>query len=166
MVEYKFEHSVPLLLNSHRYMCEIGLGLELKPFLLSEKYSAIIDTGCTNTLVQLQSAKKYGRQRNHTQTVTIGGREYDATLYTIRYFYVGNFCIRHLPVLAAEYVGTWSRNILIGASVLKNWHFGLQPNNHELHFSEVSDKYNYFFDQFGNYQEVLFDEFDKMDEVE
>ncbi|MCL1997705.1 MAG: hypothetical protein FWG65_02950, partial [Turicibacter sp.] len=30
-----------------------------------------------------------------------------------------------------------------------------------LYFSETSDKYNYFFDEFGNYQEVLSEDFDE-----
>ena len=161
MIEYKFEHSVPLLASPHRYMCRVGLGLEIKPFLTSRKLSAIIDTGCANTLVGLEHAKWYGKRRDHAQTVIIGGRTYEAELYTIRYFYVGNFCIRNIPVLAAEYKGRWARNILLGASVLKNWNFGLKAESHELYFSETSNKYNYFFDELGNYQEVLSEDFDE-----
>ena len=165
MIEYKFENSVPLALNPYRYMCEVGLGLEIKPFLKSKKLNAIIDTGCANTLINLEHARWYGKKRDHVQTVIIGGSKYEATLYTIRYFYVGDFCIRNLPVLAAEYKGSWGRNILIGASVLKNWNFGLKAESHELYFSETSDKYNYFFDEFGNYQEVLSEDFDEDEDM-
>ncbi|MCL1997703.1 MAG: hypothetical protein FWG65_02940 [Turicibacter sp.] len=62
MVEHKFEYSVSLLLSSHRYICEVGLGLELKPFLTSKKQPAIIDTGCANTLVDLDLAKQHGKR--------------------------------------------------------------------------------------------------------
>ena len=165
MIEYKFEHSVSLLPNPYRYMCEVGLGIRIKPFLIPYKCNAIIDTGCANTLVHLEYAAWYGKKRDHTQTVIIGGNKYEATLYTVRYFHVGDFCIRNVPVLAAEYTGSWARNILIGASVLKNWNFGLKANSHELYFSETSNKYNYFFDQFGNYQEVLSDDFDENEDM-
>ncbi|MCL1989167.1 MAG: retroviral-like aspartic protease family protein [Firmicutes bacterium] len=133
MKEITFKYKIPLQIVQHRYKADLGIGIKL-PFVTPKPLPTIIDTGSQNTLWTTTMAEKWGKEKNHTQEIIIGNHKYDATLYTINYVHFGDLCIRNLPVMAAEYQGVLERNLLLGASVLKNWQFCLDSGTNEMYF--------------------------------
>ncbi|MCL2016125.1 MAG: aspartyl protease family protein [Defluviitaleaceae bacterium] len=149
--------------NISRYVFQLGVGIRL-PLIINNEETTIIDTGLRNTTCPLAIAKKYGKKKNHSQQLIIGGRTYTTTLYTLNYTYFGDYLIKNLPVFVGDFKGDLSRNIILGCSVLKNWDFKIKSSTNELFFKEISAKYNNFFDENGDYTEILLEETDETEE--
>ncbi|MCL1998611.1 MAG: hypothetical protein FWG65_07585, partial [Turicibacter sp.] len=61
-------------------------------------------------------------------------------------------------VFACDYRGSIRDSLLIGCNVLKQLKFLVDSSDNEFNFTQVFDKYNYYFDENNAYQEVLVEE--------
>ena len=77
-------------------------------------------------------------------------------LYTLNYTYFGDYLVKNLPIFTGYFKGALEQNIVLGCSILKNWDFKIKSSTNEFVFQETSSKYNYFFDENGDYTEILF----------
>ena len=147
-----------LLPNSkQRYRFDVNIyNIQDKIF---ERVTALLDTGCYNTMIPKRIAARFGRSLGFKRKYKIGGDSIEAEAYSIEKIMLKDFAIERVIAFAADYSGEFASDILIGTNVMNNWKMTFDRKANLFQFIEnppddLPNKkhiYQNFFDTKGNY---------------
>ena len=102
----------------------------------------IVDTGCMNTLIDLEIADNYGEKYPEKWACNIGGQQILTQAYRLGELRINTVTVNNVLVFAADFSNTeWKRGILLGLNVLNNWCYTISKNKSEMIISEdIYDK--------------------------
>ena len=124
---------------------------------------AIVDSGCANTLLPLWVAKACGGlPLPMIRMVRVAGNTTKAQAFVIPEIEIGDFTLKSVMVLAADFQGELEDRMLLGPNVMNNWRFTVDRSVGKTGVFEFEEKipgivprkdvpYRNYFDNAGKY---------------